>query len=181
MSRNIKHLHPDLQPLAVQFQTNCAARWGRTNIAAIITGTWRSAAEQDALYAHGRTVPGPMCRCGGKFNPIGTCSTHKLGMIVTKAKSGQSKHEYTLPGGVPASLAFDAAILRDGKPIWGTKGDGIDLNPADDLTDDLELWQRLGEIGVDLGLVWFGSPDAPFKEFPHFQLKGATAIMARRG
>lgn len=155
-SRQIVHLHYLLQPIAQQFKVDCEREFGRTNIDIIITSTYRSPEEQDALYAQGRTKPGP---------------------IVTKAKGGQSKHNFRQADGTPASLAFDIVPLRNGIPVWGSKGNGIDLDPTDDDTDDLELWQKVGAIGVNLGLVWYGSPGAEFKEFPHFQHPRANEIM----
>ena len=79
-------------------------------------------------------------------------------------------HFLHLLHGKPASKAFDVVPLRNGKPVWGTSGDGIDDNPADDNTDDLELWQRIGQIGESLGLEWAGRWKT-MREFPHFQLK----------
>jgi peptidoglycan L-alanyl-D-glutamate endopeptidase CwlK len=155
-SRKIEHLHPLMIPLAREFDAACDVEFAGTPIDVIFTSTWRSWAEQDDLWAQGRTKPGK---------------------IVTKAKGGQSNHNFVLPDGTPASLAFDVVALRSGVPIWGSKGDGIDTDPTDDLTDDLEIWQRIGAVGVKLGLVWYGSPGAPFKEFPHFQHARATEMM----
>ena len=92
MSRILSDLHPAMQPLAAEFLNNCKA----AGIDLLVTCTWRSAAEQDALYAQGRTTPGA---------------------IVTRAKAGQSKHNHTLAGR-PASLALDVVPLRLGKPVW---------------------------------------------------------------
>ena len=92
MSRSLNDLHPAMQPLAAEFLNNCKA----AGIDLLVTCTWRSAAEQDALYAQGRTTPGA---------------------IVTRAKAGQSKHNHTLAGR-PASLALDVVPLRLGKPVW---------------------------------------------------------------
>lgn len=108
----------------------------RNCITFITTCTYRSDAEQAALYAQGRTAPGP---------------------IVTNAKPGHSKHNIKGADGRPASEAFDIVPLRSGKPVWGTEG------------DDLVVWQRLGGHGKFVGLKWYGEPDAPFHEFPHFQ------------
>ena len=48
-------------------------------------------------------------------------------------------------------------LVRDaGKPVWD------DRHPA---------WQQAGQIGMELGLNWYGRPGAPFREFPHFELK----------
>jgi peptidoglycan L-alanyl-D-glutamate endopeptidase CwlK len=81
-----------MQPLAAEFLNNCKA----AGIDLLVTCTWRSGAEQDALYAQGRTTPGS---------------------IVTRAKAGQSRHNHTLSGR-PASLALDVVPLRLGKPVW---------------------------------------------------------------
>lgn len=124
----------------------------------MIICTWRSNTEQDALYAQGRTKPGK---------------------IVTRAKGGQSSHNFML-NGVPASLAFDVVPLRNGKTlVWGVHGDGIDNDPTDDDTDDLELWQRVGVIGKHCGLKWYGDPNASFREYPHFEHQDSATI--RRG
>ena len=80
------------------------------------------------------------------------------GRIVTNARSGQSAHNFTIKG-KPAAKAFDVVLMQNGKPDWNTVG------------DSLILWQKIGKIGVDLGLNWYGSPGSKFKEYPHFQLK----------
>lgn len=100
-SRDIKDLHPTMQVYCRRFIDKCKER----GIDLIITCTYRSAAEQDALYTQGRTT---------------------AGRIVTNARGGQSKHN-NMVGGYPASLAFDVVPLRGGKPVWGTKGDDLAL------------------------------------------------------
>lgn len=128
-SRNIKDLHPDLQPLCREFLRRCQS----ANLDILITCTWRSGAEQDRLYAQGRTAPGA---------------------IVTRARAGQSAHNATL-NGQPAARAFDIVPLVDGKPVWDAS------HPA---------WQQAGQIGMELGLKWYGAPGAAFREMPHFEL-----------
>ena len=92
-SRDIEHLHPALKPLCREFIEKCA----EAGVRVLITCTYRSPAEQAALYAQGRTKPGK---------------------IVTKAKPGQSRHNAELAG-KPASRAFDFVPLDErGKPIW---------------------------------------------------------------
>jgi peptidoglycan L-alanyl-D-glutamate endopeptidase CwlK len=137
-SRRIEDLHPDLQPLARRFVELCAER----QVDVLITCTWRSGVEQDALYAIGRTPPGRK---------------------VTNARAGQSKHNVMLAGS-PAARAFDAVPLLHGKPIWE--------DPRDkdaDWTNDFG-WRVMGEVAAELGLVWYGRPGSPFREAPHFQL-----------
>lgn len=149
-SREIRHLSQDMQVLYNKFNDRCRRdTWFlKEGITVLLICTYRSNEEQDALFAQGRTKPG---------------------RIVTNAKAGKSKHNTALPNGTPAAEAFDVVPLRHGKPIWGTAGDGIDDNDADDSTDDMEVWQRVGEHGVAVGLKWYGTPGSAFREFPHFQ------------
>ena len=128
-SRKIEDLHPTLQPITRTFLAKALME----GIDVLITCTYRSNAEQDELYAQGRTKPGN---------------------VVTNAKAGQSKHNFTIAG-KPASKAFDIVFLIGGKAVWDAKH---------------ENWQKLGKIGAELGLEWAGNWKS-FKEFPHFQLK----------
>lgn len=91
-SRDILDLHPDLQPICREFLARCKA----AGVDVLITCTYRSNAEQDALYAKGRTLPGPR---------------------VTNARAGQSAHNFML-NGRPAARAFDIVPLINGKPMW---------------------------------------------------------------
>lgn len=129
-SRNIFDLHPSLQPVCKNFLIQA----DKQGIDVLITCTWRSNAEQDELYAQGRSKPG---------------------LIVTRARGGQSAHNFLL-GNKPAAKAFDVVPLIAGKAMWSAS------HPA---------WKNLGEIGLDLGLDWYGAPDSKFHEMPHFQLK----------
>jgi len=54
MGRGIDKLHPAVRDKAERLERECKA----LNIPLLITETWRSKEEQDALYAKGRTVPG---------------------------------------------------------------------------------------------------------------------------
>lgn len=85
MSREIKELHPYVMRKAEKLISECA----KAGINIIVTETYRSISEQDALYAQGRTKPGK---------------------VVTNAKGGQSYHNYR--------LAFDIVPLIDGKAAW---------------------------------------------------------------
>ncbi|WP_215782032.1 M15 family metallopeptidase [Paludibacterium sp. B53371] len=91
-SRQIEDLHPDLQPLCREFLSRCTA----AGVEPLITCTYRSGAEQDELYAQGRTKPGPR---------------------VTNARAGQSAHNFSIKG-QPAARAFDVVPVIGGKPIW---------------------------------------------------------------
>ena len=105
-SREIKDLHPKLQPLAVEFAKACHNK----GVDVLIYMTYRSCKEQDELYEQGRT---------------------RKGNIVTNAKGGKSAHNYTV-NGEPASLAFDAVpIIRkqcvwDDDFLWDRMGEAAD-------------------------------------------------------
>lgn len=135
-SRKIADLHPTVQPLAQQFLDKCAAE----GIDVLITCTYRDNEAQNALYARGRTI---------------TEENGQPVRIVTRARAGQSAHNYR--------LAFDVVPVRDGKPVWNTTG------------ADLLLWMRLGDIGEALGFEWAGRWTT-FKEFPHFQYLGGHPL-----
>ena len=90
MSRKIEDLKPVVQ-LRARALLNAAKDAG---IDLIITSTYRTAEQQAALYAQGRTKPG---------------------MIVTNARPGDSYHNW--------QCAFDVVPLRNGKPVWGTSGE----------------------------------------------------------
>ena len=84
-SRSVNLLRPIFRPMAQGLLDDCKA----ANIDLLVTCTIRSLAEQDALYAQGRTMPGP---------------------IVTNAKAGQSAHNW--------GLAIDVVPMVNGKPEW---------------------------------------------------------------
>lgn len=92
-SRRLEDLRPDVMLLAERFLELCAD----AHIEVLITCTYRSAVEQDALYAQGRTAPGS---------------------IVTCAQGGQSNHNHVNDAGHPASQAFDVVVLDHGKCVW---------------------------------------------------------------
>jgi len=77
------------------------------------------------------------------------------GAIVTNAGPGYSFHNY--------QVAFDIVPLRNGKPVWGTSG------------PDGQVWAKLGQLGVDIGLEWAGNWQT-FREYPHFQYTAGLTI-----
>jgi peptidoglycan L-alanyl-D-glutamate endopeptidase CwlK len=151
-SRDLNDLHPTVKALAEDFLYECKQQ----GLEVQIICTLRDEECQNYLYAKGRTVVGP--------NPT---TKRPMGNKVTNARGGESYHNY--------GLAFDVLAKRNGKAVWGTKGDGIDQDPTDDMTDDLELWQRIGAAGKKVGLEWAGDW-VSFKEFPHFQWTGGLTI-----
>lgn len=89
----------------------------------------RSCERQNKLYAQGRTAPG---------------------QIVTKAKCGQSPHNYKKAG--------DVYEFKNGKVLFE--------NPN---------WDRIGELAVESGLEWGGNWKS-FKDRPHVQDLGGQSV-----
>lgn len=84
-SRNLNDLIPLVKAKAEAFIQACADH----GIEVLITSTYRDAESQAALYAQGRTMPGPK---------------------VTNAKPGQSWHNWR--------VAFDFVPIVNGKAQW---------------------------------------------------------------
>ncbi len=114
-SRLIKDLDKEVQTKFLVF----SALMAEEHIPFILTCTYRSQEEQDALYAQGRTT---------------------VGKIVTWTK--HSRHSKTLDG-KPASQAFDIAILKEGKPTWDLK---VSVNDDDipDYQQAAEIGRKVG-------------------------------------
>jgi len=125
-SRSLDDLAPPAKQRAEAFIAAAKAK----GIDLLVTSTYRDNESQDALYAQGRTAPGS---------------------IVTRAKAGQSWHNYR--------CALDVVPLVNGKAIW----------------DDQAVWKQVGEIGKSCGLEWAGDW-VTFKEFPHFQYTGGLTL-----
>lgn len=130
MSRSLDTLRPEIRPIVDEFLTDLTM----AGIDYIVTCTSRTSAEQEALYAQGRTAPGPK---------------------VTNAKAGQSAHNY--------GFAIDLVPVVNGKPDW---------HAAD------PVWEQMGKLGQARGLQWFGAPDSPYIESPHFQLPNWREIVS---
>lgn len=95
-SRNLDDLAPELRIKCLDTIHACK----QASIDLAIICTYRSADEQDQLYAQGRTIRGP---------------------VVTNARGGQSAHNQAV-NGKPASAAFDCVPIVNGKPVWSTWG-----------------------------------------------------------
>ena len=66
MSRDLDLLHPEMKRLCQLFVAECRKR----GLIVGISQTWRSKAEQDALYAQGRTKPGSIVtNCRYPYSP----------------------------------------------------------------------------------------------------------------
>ena len=79
----------DLSPVAHAKLADFVDSATKVGIDVLITCTYRTIAEQDAIYAQGRSVPGH---------------------IITNARGGDSFHNYR--------CAIDVVVMRSGKPLW---------------------------------------------------------------
>lgn len=138
----IEQLHPDLRQSAITCINKCdVALSGRAKVR--LTYTYRTIAEQNFLYAKGRTT----------VNPDGKSKQRPLGYKVTNAKGGQSIHNY--------AMALDIALLVDGKSLsWN------DVKDFD--ADGLSDWMECVKIFKDQGWQW-GGDWSSFIDKPHFQ------------
>lgn len=127
-SRKIFDLHPEVASRCIMHKARCETELG---IELLITSTYRDGESQNALYAQGRTTPGS---------------------IVTRARAGESFHNYR--------VAYDVVPVVDGKPVWDAS------HP---------VWGEVGRIGKECGLEWAGDWKN-FPEYPHFQYTRGLSI-----
>lgn len=116
----IKLMHPKLiKEVEEIYDEICEALTGKAICR--FTSTLRTFAEQDAIYAEGRTKPGS---------------------IKTNARSGFSMHNY--------GLALDIVLIKDGKDaIWDVKGD-FDGDGKSDWMEVVNIFKQYGwEWGGD--------------------------------
>jgi len=122
--QRIMTLNPKVQPSAFAFINEVEAKLG---FRLRVTQALRTIADQNALYAQGRTAPGNR---------------------VTKARGGQSYHNY--------GLALDVVEIElNGNVNW-RKG-------------DMPFWNSVAAIGISHGFDWGGN----FKngaDLPHFEM-----------
>ena len=100
-----------------------------------VVSTLRSFAEQDTLYAQGRTTPGP---------------------IVTNAKAGQSNHNF--------GLSFDFALIVDtnGDGIYDETSWDINKDyDGDGQSDWMEVITLFEKHGYESGARWKSIKDFP--------------------
>lgn len=114
-SRKLDDLCEPARKRAKAFIAACAAE----GIDLLVTSTYRDNESQDALYAQGRTAPGP---------------------IVTRAKAGYSFHNFR--------CALDVVPIVHGKPCWDAKNPVWDKVGALGKAQGLEWgrdWTRFSE------------------------------------
>ncbi len=109
----------------------------------------RSWATQAGLWAKGRTAPGEPCVHDQVLRPVGTCTDHPLGRIVTKAPPGWGWHEF----GLAVDIAPDDPTRPGYQPIWDA---------------DHPSYERMIAVGLSVGLAP-GGLWRTFPDYPHFQ------------
>lgn len=133
--QRIALLHPKLRAEAAKIvdEVNTSVLTGKAKMR--VTSTLRTAVEQDALYAQGRTKPG---------------------QIVTNAKGWQSLHNY--------ALALDFALIVDSnadniydQTSWDTKKD----YDGDLKSDWMEVVNTFKKYGWEWGGDWKSFKDMP--------------------
>lgn len=149
-SRKIDDLATPAKIRALKFIAEAKA----AGIDLIVTCTRRDMEAQNALYARGRTRAQLDAVCLYNVEPA-------PGPIVTKARGGDSYHQY--------DCALDVVPLREGKPVWNTTG------------ADAALWSMLGAIAEACGLEWAGRWHGSLREMAHFQYTGGMALADFRG
>jgi peptidoglycan L-alanyl-D-glutamate endopeptidase CwlK len=144
----IQLLHPKLREEALtMYDESVEALTGTA--ACRFAYTLRTFAEQDALFAQGRTKPGA---------------------IVTKAKGGQSYHNY--------GLAIDIVLLVDKDKNGTFETASWDLKTDFD-GDGKSDWQEIVAIFKRYGYEWGG--DWKFVDAPHFQKTLGKSIAELQG
>jgi peptidoglycan L-alanyl-D-glutamate endopeptidase CwlK len=123
--RRLDKVHPTLAT-AIQTLLEILAQNGMQ--VEVVQGL-RTFAEQDGLFAQGRSKPGP---------------------VVTRARGGQSNHNY--------GLAVDLVPFNGGQPNWNAP---------------LGVWTTIGSEAEKLGLEW-GGDWKKFVDKPHVQLPGMS-------
>jgi peptidoglycan L-alanyl-D-glutamate endopeptidase CwlK len=119
MSRLLIDLNPVVEKMVLMLLERCLA----VHVYVLITQTKRTMDEQNALYSQGRSQPGK---------------------IVTKAKGGESYHNY--------GLALDFVPLdQNGHADW----------------TDMDAFITIGNIAKEIGFEWGG--DWKFTDLPHLQ------------
>jgi len=141
----IDTLHPAIKERVKEaYLEACERLKGRAMLR--IAYTLRSFAEQDSLYAQGRTKPGS---------------------VVTWAKGGESYHNY--------GLAWDIILLvdKDGNGSYETASWETNVDFDGDGQSD---WREVVEVFTRIGAEWGGNWNKPKTDMPHFQITFGQSI-----
>jgi peptidoglycan L-alanyl-D-glutamate endopeptidase CwlK len=152
-SRRIEDLTPSMQE-KVQRWLDLVASAG---IPLLISCTYRSPEEQEALYLQGRE---PLDVVNAAREKVGLyLLTSAENRIVTKVR--HSKHT--------DRKALDFVILKNGRATWDLKAD-VNADGAPD-------YEQAGRLAQEVGLVWGGDwngngvKDESFVDYPHVEEK----------
>lgn len=141
----LANLQPVIVVAAVALITGCYNR----GVQIIITQGFRTYAEQDGLYAKGRTAK--------QLTAVGLShvTPQPKEKVVTNARGGYSNHNF--------GWAIDfALLLPDGRTVsWDTL--------RDDDKDSLPDWSEVVEEAKKLGFEW-GGDWRTFEDMPHLQM-----------
>lgn len=135
-AKNIATLEPSIQPMFEQIViegTRIAQGMGATGYV-LISGN-RSYAEQDALYAKGRTAPGPK---------------------VTNAKGGYSNHNFRVAG--------DHGVFRNGVYLDGSES-AADRALASKIHKAVAAWVKANLPQIEWGGDWTSFRDEPHYQY----------------
>lgn len=134
----IKTAHPKVRlELEEIYKEICSRLTGRALCR--FAYVFRSFAEQDAIYAQGRTIPGK---------------------IVSNAKAGQSYHNYGLAVDIVLVLDKD----RNGTFETASWDESIDVDG-----DGIAEWTEIVHVFKMYGWEWGGEWTKPLRDAPHFQ------------
>ena len=150
--RDINTLHPSVHVAADRLKALAQERLG---LRIIITECLRTAEEQAALYAQGRSDLSRVnaMRAIAKMSAI-TADQNKR-RVTNASTVADSFHGY--------GLAFDIAVTSpDGKQIlWDASSDWN--------SDGISDWLSVGALASELGLEW-GGQWTSFPDIPHYQM-----------
>ena len=156
-SRDLKDLTPSVSKQALTVRQLFDKR-APVGVTLLIYCTYRSPQEQARLFRQGRSLAQIEARAlqlEDKYRRpdltamLRNAAPQAAKRRVTNAGPGQSIHQYR--------GAFDAAPIRDGAIVWGTK------DPA-----DAALWALYGDVVLESALEWAGNWRRG-REFPHAQ------------
>lgn len=138
----------DMKPLAAAKAASALAELGRDGVACTVTYTFRTTAEQSALYAQGREA---LDVVNGKRKIAGlyALSEKENAYTVTNCDGvkSQSRHQ--------TGTAIDVVPLENGRAVWPNGND--------------PRWIAISKAFKAHGFTW-GGDWKDFPDYPHYQL-----------
>lgn len=158
--RGLEYLHPQARALAVKLQALCSAQ----GLPLLITDTMRTKAEQDALYAKGRTVPGTIVT-----NVKHPDSAHNWGVAFDFCKNVKGQ-EYSDTAFFKAVGAIARTIGLTWGGDWTTFKDMPHCEVADFMPNSNTTWLKSK----------YGTPEAFKATWTHGVAVDAKAVIQAR-